>query len=94
MAKKKPKIFLMFVLIALLVSFCVVYVKQEIVLNSQEKKISEMKQQNAFLEEEYQAKLKEVENQNTIEFINNYMRSHFGMVQEGQIRVDVTEESN
>lgn len=91
---KKPKILLLFVIIALLISFCVVYIKQEIILNSQEKQISQMKEQNAVLEEEYQQKLKEVESQNTIEFINSYMRSHFGMVQDGQIRVDVTEEAN
>lgn len=90
--KNKPRIILLFAMIALLISFCVVYVKQELVLNSQEKQILQMQQQNAVLEEEYQAKLKEVESQNTIEFINNYMRSHFGMVQEGQIRVDITED--
>lgn len=67
------------------------YINQQIVLNRQEEQILRMEEENAKLEEAYQQMLTQVENQNTLEYIERYMRSHFGMVQEGETRIDVIE---
>ena len=40
----------------------------------------------------YQEMIKNVEDKSTLDYIEKYMRSHFGMVQEGETRVDVVEE--
>lgn len=91
--KKKPKKFLRLLLttffVFLLGSFCYAYINQEIVLNKQEEQIARMQTENAKLEEAYQQILKQVEDKNTLEYIDKYMRSHFGMVQEGETRIDI-----
>lgn len=97
MAKKRKKKSLFrtvgtLVLVCLLGYFCYMYVNQEIVLSKQHKQIKAMQQENKKLEEEYQEMLKSVEDKNTLDYIDKYMRSHFGMVQEGQTRIDVVEE--
>ena len=68
------------------------YINQEIVLAKQREQIRLMQEENTRLEEEYQKMLKNVEDKSTLEYIDKYMRSHFGMVQEGETRVDVVEE--
>ncbi len=80
------------VLIGLLGYFCYMYINQEIVLAKQREQIRLMQEENIRLEEEYQKMLKNVEDKSTLEYIDKYMRSHFGMVQEGETRVDVVEE--
>ncbi len=75
-----------------LCSFCYVYVKQETVLSQQRKQMAQIQEENARLEEEYQAKLKSVEDKNTLDYIDKYMRSHFGMVKDGEVRIDVAED--
>ena len=80
------------VLIGLLGYFCYMYINQEIVLDKQREQIRLMQEENIRLEEEYQKMLKNVEDKSTLEYIDKYMRSHFGMVQEGETRVDVVEE--
>lgn len=96
MARKKKTSFLRLlgttVFVCLLCYFCYMYINQGIVLQRQNEQIARMTQENARLEEEYQRMLSEVETKSTLEYIDKYMRSHFGMVKEGEIRVDVVEE--
>ena len=68
------------------------YINQEIVLAKQREQIRQMQEENTRLEEEYQEMIKNVEDKSTLDYIEKYMRSHFGMVQEGETRVDVVEE--
>lgn len=82
------------VFLAALISFCYIYIKQEIVLVDQRKQMERMQEENTRLEEEYQAKLKSVEDKNTLDYIDKYMRSHFGMIKDGETRVDVVEDGN
>ena len=94
MAKKKKskkvlRLLLTSFFVLLLGSFCYMYINQEIVLSKQEEQIERMQSENAKLEEAYQQMLKQVEDKNTLEYIDKYMRSHFGMVQEGQTRIDI-----
>ena len=79
------------VLVCLLGYFCYMYINQGIVLQRQNEQIDRMTQENARLEEEYQCMLNEVENKATLEHIDKYMRSHFGMVKDGEIRIDIVE---
>ncbi len=79
------------VLIFLLGSFCYTYINQEMVLKQQQEQIDQMKAENAKIEAAYHQRLKEIEDQTTLEYIDKYMRSHFGMVQEGEIRIDIVE---
>jgi cell division protein FtsB len=67
------------------------YINQGIVLQRQNEQIDRMTQENARLEEEYQAMLQDIQNKNTLEYIDKYMRSHFGMIKDGEIRIDVVE---
>ncbi|MBE7092677.1 MAG: septum formation initiator family protein [Clostridiales bacterium] len=96
MARKKKSSFLRMlgtlVLVCLLGYFCYMYINQGIVLQRQNEQIDRMTQENARLEEEYQKMLDEVQNKSTLEYIDKYMRSHFGMVKDGEIRVDIVEE--
>ncbi len=96
MAKRKAKIAPVRLICTLLLTcllgyFCYMYINQGIVLKKQNEQIDRMTQENARLEEEYQAMLQEVQNKNTLEYIDKYMRSHFGMVKDGEIRIDVVE---
>ncbi len=96
MAKKKKKTsplrFLgTLLLVFLLGRFCYTFIQQEIVLNQQKEQMERMQTENARLEEAYQQMLSQVEDQSTLEYIDKYMRSHFGMVQEGETRIDVIE---
>ena len=68
------------------------YINQEIVLAKQREQIRIMQEENTRLEEEYQKMIENIEDKNTLDYIDKYMRSHFGMVQEGETRVDVVEE--
>ncbi len=77
------------VLVFLLGSFCYTYINQEMVLKQQNEQILQMKAENTRLEEAYQEMLKEIEDQTTLEHVEKYMRSHFGMVKEGEIRIDI-----
>ncbi len=89
-----PKIFrliCMFVLIAILGYFCYKYTQQEIVLASQNKQITQMREENQRLEDEYREMLNSLDDKNTLEYVEKYMRSHFGMVRNGEIRVDIVE---
>lgn len=79
------------VLVCLLAYFSYMYINQGIVLSRQNEQIERMETENARIEEEYQAMLQQVEDKNTLEYIDKYMRSHFGMVQEGETRVDIIE---
>ncbi len=79
------------VLIGLFGFFCYRYVQQEIVLAGQNKQITKMREENQRLEDEYREMLETVDDKNTVEYIDKYMRSHFGMVRDGEIRVDVVE---
>ncbi|MBR6765910.1 MAG: septum formation initiator family protein [Clostridia bacterium] len=78
-------------LVCLLGYFCYMYINQGIVLQRQNEQIDRMTQENARLEEEYQAMLQDIQNKNTLEYIDKYMRSHFGMIKDGEIRIDVVE---
>lgn len=80
------------VLVVLLISFCVTFVKQQIVINRQEKQIARMREENAKLEDEYQKMIKNVEDKNTLEHIDKYMREHFGMIGQGDTRIDIVED--
>ena len=80
------------VLVGLLGYFCYMYINQEIVLAKQREQIRIMQEENTRLEEEYQKMIENIEDKNTLDYIDKYMRSHFGMVQEGETRVDVEEE--
>ncbi len=96
MARRKKKVSPLrligtLVLVCLLGYFCYMYINQGIVLQRQNEQIARMTEENARLEEEYQRMLSEVENKSTLEYIDKYMRSHFGMVKDGEIRVDVVE---
>lgn len=94
-SKKKNKFIRRITAIVFFVSlcaFCYVYVKQETVLSQQKKQMAQIQEENARLEEEYQAKLKSVEDKNTLDYIDKYMRSHFGMVKEGEVRIDIAED--
>ncbi len=93
-SKKALRLLLTTLSVIFLGSFCYVYINQEIVLNKQEKQIERMQTENAKLEEAYQQMLKQVEDKNTLEYIDKYMRSHFGMVQEGETRIDIEIEGN
>ena len=89
MAKKKKKtrplrVIGTLVLIFLLGSFCYTYINQEMVLKQQEEQIRQMKAENARLEEAYQQRLSEIQDQTTLEHIEKYMRSHFGMLKEAK----------
>lgn len=77
------------VLVFLLGSFCYTYINQEMVLKQQNEQILQMKAENTRLEEAYQEMLREIEDQTTLEHVEKYMRSHFGMVKEGEIRIDI-----
>ena len=91
-AKASPlRILCTLVLVALLGYFCYMYINQEIVLSNQRKQIEQMELEKSQLEEEYQQSLKNIDDKNTLEYIDRYMRDHFGMVQEGEIRVDIIE---
>ncbi len=80
-----------FVLVVLLISFCVTFVKQQIVLNNQQQQIARMKEENAKIEEEYRSMIKNVEDKNTLEYVDKYMREHFGMIVDGDTRIDIVE---
>ncbi len=93
--KQKPSILRLLgttVLVCLLAYFSYMYINQGIVLARQNEQIERMEQENARIEEEYQAMLQQVEDKSTLEYIDKYMRSHFGMVQEGETRVDIVEQ--
>ena len=95
--KKRPKFIrsvTTLVFLAALISFCYIYIKQEIVLVDQRKQMERMQEENTRLEEEYQAKLKSDEDKNTLDYIDKYMRIHFGMIKDGETRVDVVEDGN
>lgn len=92
--KKQPKVLRLLgtlVLVCLLGYFCYMYINQEIVFNRQNEQIARMEAENALLEEEYQ-KMLQGQNENVLEHIEKYMRTHFGMVQSGQTRLDIEEE--
>ena len=97
MAKRKKngirvtRFLITILLICLLGGFSYTYINQEIVLNRQEAQIRRMQEENARLEEKYQDMLRQLDDKNTIEYIDRYMRSHFGMVQDGETRVDIVE---
>ena len=94
-AKRKPKILRLLgtmLLIAILGYCCYMYVNQGMVLSRQNEQIARMEEENALLEEEYQKMLQQVSDKTTLEYVDKYMRSHFGMVQEGEIRIDVVEQ--
>ena len=78
-------------LVVVLGYFCYMYINQSIVLSRQEEQIERMEQENARLEEEYQRMLQDVEDRSTLEYIDKYMRKHFGRVEDGEVRVDVVE---
>ena len=93
-AKQRPNLLRILgtlVLIALLCYFCYMYINQQIVLNRQNEQITRMETENARLEEAYQQMLAEVNDHNTLDYVEKYMRSHFGMVQKDEIRIDVIE---
>lgn len=91
-AKTSPiRLLCTLLLVALLGYFCYMYINQGIVLSNQRKQIEQMAHENSKLEERYQESLKSIEDKNTLDYIDRYMRDHFGMVQEGEIRVDVVE---
>ncbi len=93
--KQKPSILRLLgtaVLVFLLAYFSYMYINQSIVLARQNEQIERMETENARIEEEYQAMLQQVVDKNTLEYIDKYMRSHFGMVQEGETRVDIIEQ--
>ena len=95
--KKKPSVLRFIgtlVLVCLLGYFCYMYINQGIVLQRQNEQIERMTQENAKLEEKYQQMLKEVEDKVSLEHIDKYMRSHFGMVKDGEIRVDIIEKND
>lgn len=79
------------VLVVLLISFCITFVKQQIVLTSQAQQIARMKEENAKIEEEYQRMIQSVEDKNTLEYVDKYMREHFGMIGQGDTRIDIVE---
>ena len=81
----------MILFIALLAYFGYMLINQSIVLSSQNKQIARMKENNERLEAEYQALLREIEDKNTLDYISRYMRSYFGMVEDGETRIDVVE---
>lgn len=91
---KKPNFLRLFgtlVLIVCLGYFCYMYINQEIVMANQKKQIAQMQQENERLEAEYQEMLKGIDDKNTLEYIDKYMRSHFGMVCEDETRIDIVE---
>ncbi len=93
--KKKPNLLRMLctiVLVVLLGSFAYMYINQEIVIAQQKEQISQMQSVNQKLADEWQRMLEKVEDKSTLDYISQYMRSHFGMVQDGEIRVDIVEE--
>ncbi|MBP5662381.1 MAG: septum formation initiator family protein [Clostridia bacterium] len=90
--KRSPlRLLSLILLIALLAYFGYMLINQSIVLSSQNKQIARMKENNERLEAEYQALLREIEDKNTLDYISRYMRSHFGMVEDGETRIDVVE---
>lgn len=98
MAEKRTHVFLRVVsvlaLLALIGYFGLELIKQQRVLQQQQEKISEMKAYNEKLAEEYEVKLGQIEDKYTLDYINRYMRSHFGMVKEGETRIDVITEAD
>ena len=50
-----------------------------------------MKEENAKLEEAYQRNIKNVEDKTTLEYVDKYMREHFGMIGQGDTRIDIVE---
>lgn len=92
-AKKLLRVISVVVLLALIAYFGVELIKQQRVLEQQEEKIAAMKAYNAKLYEEYEAKLGQIEDKYTLDYINRYMRTHFGMVKEGETRIDVITEA-
>ncbi len=94
-AKRKPKVLRLLgtlILVCLLGYFCYMYINQGIVISRQNEQIAQMEAENALLEEEYQKMLQQIEDKNTLEYVDKYMRSHFGMVQEGETRIDIVEQ--
>ena len=90
--KRSPlRLLSLILLIALLAYFGYMLINQSIVLSSQNKQIARMKENNERLEAEYQALLREIEDKNTLDYISRYMRSHFGMVEDGETRIEVVE---
>ena len=90
--KRSPlRLLSLILLIALLAYFGYMLINQSIVLSPQNKQIARMKENNERLEAEYQALLREIEDKNTLDYISRYMRSHFGMVEDGETRIDVVE---
>jgi cell division protein FtsB len=60
------------VLVCLLAYFSYMYINQGIVLSRQNEQIERMETENARIEEEYQAMLQQVEDKNTLEYIDKY----------------------
>ncbi len=92
--KKKPnkwRVLTSVLLVFMLISFCITFVKQQIVLNNQQEQIARMKEENAKLEEAYQRNIKNVEDKTTLEYVDKYMREHFGMIGQGDTRIDIVE---
>ena len=99
MARRKKKVspvrfVCTLLLVCLLGYFCYMYINQGIVLQRQNEQIERMTQENEKLEEKYQQMLKEVEDKVSLEHVDKYMRSHFGMVKDGEIRVDIVEKDD
>lgn len=97
MAEKRGHVFLrvfsVLLLLALIGYFGLELIKQQRVLQQQQEKINEMEAYNEKLAEEYEVKLGQIEDKYTLDYINRYMRSHFGMVREGETRIDVITEA-
>ena len=97
MAEKRGYVFFrvisVLLLLALVGYFGLELIKQQRVLQQQQEKISEMRAYNERLAVEYEVKLGQIEDKYTLDYINRYMRSHFGMVKEGETRIDVITEA-
>ena len=97
MAEKRGYVFFrvisVLLLLALVGYFGLELIKQQRVLQQQQEKISEMRAYNERLAAEYEVKLGQIEDKYTLDYINRYMRSHFGMVKEGETRIDVITEA-
>ena len=91
--KKLLRMISVVVLLALIAYFGVKLIRQQRVLQQQEEKIAAMKAYNDKLAEEYQDRLGQIEDKYTLDYINKYMRAHFGMVKEGETRIDVITEA-
>lgn len=97
MAKKRKKNFNLVrilggtVISAFLIYACYSFVNQQVILARQSKQIQQMKQENEQLEQQYQQLLQNAEDKNTLEYVDKFARSHFGMIEKGDVRIDVVE---